>query len=300
MAKTAAQREQSDREVASETGKGASRRARRDGKVPAVLYGHGADPQHLTAAGPRLLGRAAELRHQRRADPRHRRQGAARADQGARDPPDPPQHPARRPARRPPRREGDRRGQRRRRGRCRPRHPGHTRTPTPSRSSPTRMSIPEQLHASRSRAPRRARSSCALEVPLPDGVTLISDPEHAGGQRRPAPTAEELESEGRRERRRGAPRAKRAPRRAEAARTHPPKSPSNGGNRGGRATAGGRPGQSRAAVRQDPAQPRLPRRRHPGRPHRARRSRCTRSPAPRWRRVGSAGGRWCWPNRGST
>ena len=31
----------------TETGKGASRRARRNGKVPAVLYGHGADPQHL-------------------------------------------------------------------------------------------------------------------------------------------------------------------------------------------------------------------------------------------------------------
>ena len=33
--------------VRTETGKGASRRARREGKVPAVLYGHGADPQHL-------------------------------------------------------------------------------------------------------------------------------------------------------------------------------------------------------------------------------------------------------------
>jgi large subunit ribosomal protein L25 len=33
--------------VRRETGKGASRRARRLGKVPAVLYGHGADPQHL-------------------------------------------------------------------------------------------------------------------------------------------------------------------------------------------------------------------------------------------------------------
>jgi large subunit ribosomal protein L25 len=31
----------------TETGKGASRRARREGKVPAVLYGHGTDPQHL-------------------------------------------------------------------------------------------------------------------------------------------------------------------------------------------------------------------------------------------------------------
>ncbi|PTR30438.1 LSU ribosomal protein L25P [Rhodococcus sp. OK519] len=31
----------------SEFGKGAARRARRDGQVPAVLYGHGTDPQHL-------------------------------------------------------------------------------------------------------------------------------------------------------------------------------------------------------------------------------------------------------------
>lgn len=33
--------------VRKETGKGASRRARRNGKVPAVLYGHGSEPQHL-------------------------------------------------------------------------------------------------------------------------------------------------------------------------------------------------------------------------------------------------------------
>ncbi len=37
--------------VRTETGKGASRRARRDGWVPAVLYGHGADPQHLALPG---------------------------------------------------------------------------------------------------------------------------------------------------------------------------------------------------------------------------------------------------------
>jgi len=35
-------------EVRTKTGKGASRQARRDGKIPAVLYGHGTDPQHLT------------------------------------------------------------------------------------------------------------------------------------------------------------------------------------------------------------------------------------------------------------
>jgi large subunit ribosomal protein L25 len=37
--------------VRTETGKGASRRARREGKIPAVIYGHGADPQHLELPG---------------------------------------------------------------------------------------------------------------------------------------------------------------------------------------------------------------------------------------------------------
>ncbi|MGF2947039.1 50S ribosomal protein L25/general stress protein Ctc [Mycobacterium sp. Lab-001] len=44
----------------AETGKGASRRARRAGKIPAVLYGHGADPQHLELPGHDY---AAVLRH---------------------------------------------------------------------------------------------------------------------------------------------------------------------------------------------------------------------------------------------
>jgi len=34
-------------DVRAKTGKGASRQARREGKVPVVLYGHGAEPQHL-------------------------------------------------------------------------------------------------------------------------------------------------------------------------------------------------------------------------------------------------------------
>ncbi|MBI3691393.1 MAG: 50S ribosomal protein L25, partial [Mycolicibacterium aromaticivorans] len=33
--------------VRDKTGKGASRQARREGKVPVVLYGHGTEPQHL-------------------------------------------------------------------------------------------------------------------------------------------------------------------------------------------------------------------------------------------------------------
>jgi large subunit ribosomal protein L25 len=46
--------------IRTETGKGASRRARRDGRIPAVLYGHGADPQHLELPGKDF---AAVLRH---------------------------------------------------------------------------------------------------------------------------------------------------------------------------------------------------------------------------------------------
>jgi large subunit ribosomal protein L25 len=46
--------------VRTETGKGASRRARRVGKVPAVLYGHGSDPQHLELDGHDF---SAVLRH---------------------------------------------------------------------------------------------------------------------------------------------------------------------------------------------------------------------------------------------
>ena len=48
MAKAAARKENKlTAWVRTETGKGASRRARRDGRVPAVMYGHGEAPQHL-------------------------------------------------------------------------------------------------------------------------------------------------------------------------------------------------------------------------------------------------------------
>ncbi|RVW02901.1 50S ribosomal protein L25/general stress protein Ctc [Rhodococcus xishaensis] len=42
--------------VRTEFGKGAARRARRDGQVPAVLYGHGTDPQHLNLPARELAG----------------------------------------------------------------------------------------------------------------------------------------------------------------------------------------------------------------------------------------------------
>ncbi|TWE11813.1 50S ribosomal protein L25/general stress protein Ctc [Rudaeicoccus suwonensis] len=40
-----------DAQLRSEFGKGAARRIRRDNKIPAVLYGHGTDPVHLTLPG---------------------------------------------------------------------------------------------------------------------------------------------------------------------------------------------------------------------------------------------------------
>jgi len=42
-------------ETRTEFGKGAARRIRRSDKVPAVLYGHGADPIHLTLPGHDLM-----------------------------------------------------------------------------------------------------------------------------------------------------------------------------------------------------------------------------------------------------
>ena len=42
-------------ELRTEFGKGAARRVRRANQVPAVIYGHGADPKHVTVPGHELL-----------------------------------------------------------------------------------------------------------------------------------------------------------------------------------------------------------------------------------------------------
>ncbi|OBF24992.1 50S ribosomal protein L25/general stress protein Ctc [Mycobacterium sp. ACS4331] len=60
MAKAAATTNNLVATVRTKTGKGASRQARRDGQVPAVLYGHGTDPQHLLLPARDF---AAVLRH---------------------------------------------------------------------------------------------------------------------------------------------------------------------------------------------------------------------------------------------
>ena len=44
-------------EARTEFGKGAARRARRAGLIPAVLYGHGTDPRHISLPS-REFGRA--------------------------------------------------------------------------------------------------------------------------------------------------------------------------------------------------------------------------------------------------
>ena len=67
-------------EKRSEFGKGAARRIRRAKKIPAVLYGHGTDPVHVTLPGhdTMLAVKVANAV----AHPDDRRQGAARARQG--------------------------------------------------------------------------------------------------------------------------------------------------------------------------------------------------------------------------
>ena len=60
MAKAPSKSNKLSAAVRTETGKGASRRARRAGRVPAVLYGHGTDPQHLELSAHDY---AAVLRH---------------------------------------------------------------------------------------------------------------------------------------------------------------------------------------------------------------------------------------------
>lgn len=60
MAKKTATPNQLAATVRTRVGKGASRQARRDGRVPVVLYGHGTDPQHLELSAHEF---SAVLRH---------------------------------------------------------------------------------------------------------------------------------------------------------------------------------------------------------------------------------------------
>lgn len=181
-------------EVRTKTGKGASRQARREGKVPAVLYGHGTDPQHLVlparefAAVLRNFGTNAVLTldidgkealalpkqleiHPIRRNIQHvdliivRRGEKVTVEVNVVV-------------------EGD---------------AGPDTLVTQEANSieieSDAMSIPEQLTLSIEGAAAGTQFA-ASQVPLPDGVTLISDPELLVVNVVPAPTAEDLESEG--------------------------------------------------------------------------------------------------------
>ena len=272
MAKKSASSNNLTASVRTDTGKGASRQARRDGKVPAVLYGHGTDPQHLELDARDF---AAVLRHSGTnavltLDIEGTEQLALTKALEI--------HPIRRNIQ-----HADlivvRRGEKVTvevnvviEGEADPRHPGHPGSQH-DRDRVRRQSIPEQLTVSVEGA-QAGTQFTAGQIELPDGVTLISDPEPLVVNVVAAPTAEDLESEGggasideqaaeRRSRRGGRGRGRRG-------RRGPGRIRRVGGRltSHGRAAAGGGPGQSRAHLRQDPAQPRLHGRRPAGRSHR--------------------------------
>ena len=195
MAKTATHAENNlTAAVRTKTGKGASRQARREGKVPAVLYGHGTDPQHLElparefAAVLRNFGTNAVLTldidgtealalpkaieiHPVRRNIQHvdliivRRGEKVTVEVNVLV-------------------EGD----------AGPDTLVNQESNTIEIESDA-MSIPEQLTLS-VEGIRAGTQFNAAQIPLPDGVTLISDPELLVVNVIPAPTADDLESEG--------------------------------------------------------------------------------------------------------
>jgi len=181
-------------EVRAKTGKGASRQARRDGKIPAVLYGHGTDPQHLVlparefAAVLRNFGTNAVLTLDINGTEALALPKALEI------------HPIRRNIQ-----HVDliivRRGEKVTvevnvivEGEAGPDTLVNQETNSIEIESDA-MSIPESLTLSVEGIPAGTQFTAA-QVPLPDGVTLISDPELLVVNVINAPTAEDLESEG--------------------------------------------------------------------------------------------------------
>jgi large subunit ribosomal protein L25 len=195
MAKTAVHAENNlTAEIRSKTGKGASRQARRDGKVPAVLYGHGADPQHLVlparefAAVLRNFGTNAVLTLDIEGTEALALPKAIEI------------HPIRRNIQ-----HVDliivRRGERVTveinvvvEGDAGPDTLVNQESNTIEIESDA-MSIPENLTLS-VEGIRAGTQFLASQIPLPDGVTLVSDPELLVVNVIQAPTADDLESEG--------------------------------------------------------------------------------------------------------
>jgi large subunit ribosomal protein L25 len=195
MAKTQAHAENNlVASVREETGKGASRRARREGKVPAVLYGHGAEPQHLTLPAREF---AAVLRN-------FGTNAVLTLDVAGKEALALPKaieiHPIRRTIT-----HVDliivRRGEKVTvevnvvvEGDAGPDTLVNQESNTIEIESDA-MSIPEHLTLSVEGIPAGTQF-LASQIPLPDGVTLISDPELLVVNVIPAPTADDLETEG--------------------------------------------------------------------------------------------------------
>lgn len=181
-------------EVRAKTGKGASRQARRDGKVPAVLYGHGAEPQHLTLPAHEF---AAVLRN-------FGTNAVLTLDIAGKEALALPKaieiHPIRRSIQ-----HVDliivRRGEKVTvevnvvvEGDAGPDTLVNQESNTIEIESDA-MSIPEHLTLSVEGIPAGTQF-LASQVPLPDGVTLVSDPELLVVNVIPAPTADDLQAEG--------------------------------------------------------------------------------------------------------
>jgi large subunit ribosomal protein L25 len=181
-------------EVRAKTGKGASRQARREGKIPAVLYGHGTDPQHLVLPAREF---AAVLRNSGT-------NAVLTLDIDGTEALALPKaleiHPIRRSIQ-----HVDliivRRGEKVTvevnvvvEGEAGPDTLVNQEANSIEIESDA-MSIPEQLTLSVEGIPAGTQFTAA-QVPLPDGVTLISDPELLVVNVINAPTAEDLEAEG--------------------------------------------------------------------------------------------------------
>ncbi len=161
-------------ETRTEFGKGAARRIRRDNKVPAVVYGHGNDPIHVTLPGHATMMALKHGGANALLELDIEGTAPARADQAGAGRPDPPRARAHRLRRRPQGREGHRRHPRARGRRRRPRHPGRQRElDRPGRGRGHQH--PRASSRSASRACPRAPRSSPRSSTFPAGTTLLVD-----------------------------------------------------------------------------------------------------------------------------
>ena len=171
-------------ETRTEFGKGAARRIRREDKIPAVVYGHGNEPIHVTLPGHDTMmalkhgGANALLELDIDGnDP-------AGADQAGPDRPDPPRPRAHRLRRRRQGREGHRRRARPPRRRGRPRDPGRHREPRPSSSRPRPPTSPSTSRST-SRALQAGTQILASRPRAARGLDAADRPRDADRQRHP-------------------------------------------------------------------------------------------------------------------